>query len=183
MNSTIEKLDAAQNELNSVEQTHRGAWAHGMALRHLWAEREEEILHLLSEQGLPDVMNPTSDTGWLLAYASSPMTSRLPALKVMLDISESSQQFKEACEIIGPIIDRIAVLEAQLEAENAERGKLSNALREAEELARAKAEAALGRDPTVLAARKALEAAQPAPVPEPPALIRGRQTIPQPALA
>ena len=154
-----------------------------MALRHLWAEREAEILHLLSEQGLPDVMNPTSDAGWLLAYASSPMTSRLPALKVMLDISESSQHFKDACKIIGPIMDLIAKLEAELEMENAERGALANALREAEDLARAKAEAALGRDPTVLAARKALEAAQPAPAAEPPALIRGRQTIPQPALA
>ena len=139
MNSTIEKLEAAQNELNSVEQTHRGAWAHGMALRHLWAEREEEILHLLSEQGMPDVMNPTSDAGWLLAYASSPMTSRLPALKAMYDISEASTQFRDSCKIIGPIMDLIAKLEAEAQAESHEYALKLRAIADAEEVAMAKA--------------------------------------------
>ena len=63
---TIHKLESAQNELNKVEAHHRGAYAHGMALKQLWAEKQAEVLHLLSEQGMPDVMNPihSRPTGW-----------------------------------------------------------------------------------------------------------------------
>lgn len=52
-------------------------------------------------------------------------------------------------------------------------------IRETEEAARRVAEERLAKDPAVIAARKALAAAQPALVPAtPPALVRGKVDLP-----
>ena len=172
MNSTIEKLDSAQHELNKVEAHNRGAYAHGMALKQLWAEKQAEVLHLLSEQGMPDVMNPISDAGWLLAYASSPMTSRIPVLKAMYDISQASTHFKEACELIQPILDRVAKLEAEVLEENRAYALKLRAIADAEEAALAKAMLAAAADPAIAKLRSQAEAVRPANI-DPP-IFRGK---------
>jgi hypothetical protein len=182
-----QQLEAVKHEIGHVLHHHRCAYVNGMALRNLYSEKEKTFLFSLSQHPAAEVLRIPNCLSHMNSLAASSLGSDFGTLKILLDLSEASAEFQEAYAIIQPRVDRVAELEAEILEENAAAGRAANALAEAIEAARVAAEASAMKAPGVLAAQKALAAAQPALVPDavidtsPP--FRGRVKIEEPALA
>jgi hypothetical protein len=175
-----QQLEAAKNAVGSVLHNTRCAYTNGMALRQLYTEKEKHFLFNLSEHSAPEVLRIPNCLSHINNIATTSLGSNFGTLKILLDLSEASAEFQEAYSILQPMVDRVAELEAEIQAETETASRALHALHEAEDAARQAAESKAMRDPAVIAARKALEDSQPALVPEaaePAPLIRGRQKL------
>lgn len=159
-----QQLEAAKTELGGVFITHRSCYTSIMALRQLYKEREEAFKINLTNH---PAGNPL-ELGQALSHTFTTMrgSSEFLNLKAALDYAEALPETTAALEIVSPIVARIRELEAAILSEREAANRAAHALQEAEEAARAAAELKLAKDPLVIAARKALEAAQPALVPD-----------------
>jgi aminopeptidase N len=180
-------LEAVKHEIGHILHNVQCAYVNGMALRNLYTEKERHFLFNLSQHPAAEVLRIPNCLSHMNSLAASSLGSDFGTLKILLDLSEQSAEFQEAHGILQPLVDRVAELEAEIMEENAVAGRAANALAEAIEAARQAAEDKLAKDPAVIAARKALDAAQPALVPQ-PALdtsppFRGKVKIEEPALA
>jgi hypothetical protein len=181
------QLEAVKNEIGHVLHHHRCAYVNGMALRNLYTEKERHFLFNLSQHPAAEVLRIPNCHGHMHNLAASSVGQDFGTLKILLDLSEASAEFREAHAILQPLVDRVAQLEGEIEAERETAGRAAHVLAEAEDAARQAAQEKAMKDPAVVAARKALEAAQPALVPDvavdtsPP--FRGKVAIVEPALA
>jgi len=162
-----QELENIKNATGNIPHNVRCAYVNGMNLRSLYAEMEKDILFNLGEHPAPEVLRLGNCAGHMFGHVRAKDGNSFATLKIMLDLSEASDAFKESYAVLQPMLDRIAELEAEILAERETAALALHALNEAEAAAREKAEALLAKDPTVAAARKALEAAQPALVPVP----------------
>ena len=181
-----QQLEAVKHEIGNVLHNTRCAYTNGMALRQLYTEKEKHFLFNLSQHPAAEVLRIPNCVSHMNNLATTSLGSGLGTLKILLDLSEASAEFQEAYSILQPMVDRVAELEAEIQDERNTAGRAAHALAEAIEVARLAAESKAMRDPAVVAAQKAHEAAQPALVPEavdtsPP--FRGRVALEEPALA
>jgi hypothetical protein len=181
------QLEAVKHEIGHILHNVQCAYVNGMALRNLYSEKEGHFLFNLSQHPAPEVLRIPNCIGHMNQLAASSVGQDFGTLKILLDLSSASAEFQEAHSIIQPLVDRVAELEAEIEDERNTAGRAANALAEAEAAARQAAEDKLAKDPAVIAARKAFDAAQPALVPQ-PALdtsppFRGKVKIEEPVLA
>jgi hypothetical protein len=181
-----QQLEAVKLEIGNIPHNPRCAYVNGMALRQLFAEREQAFLFTLSQHPAPEVLNIGNSLNHIYTHAQSDTGHGFSNLKAIVDLSENSHAFKTAYALIQPLVDRVAVLESEIQAEMEAESRARSALHEAEEAARAAAEEKLAKDPAVIAARKAFEAAQPALVAEPTpdiVLTRGKVKLEEQAQA
>ena len=157
--TTTEQLEAVRNQIGDISHNVRCAYVNTMVLRHLYEEKESLFNFSLCEHPAPQVLNIQNSAAHMAGFVTTGMLQEFTATKTALDLAEASDAWKEANGIIGPLVDEIRKLEAQIERENAEHGARLRALAEAEEAATAAALAKVDRDPKVIAARQALEAA------------------------
>lgn len=167
MTITEQKLELAKDKIGNVLHHHRCAYVNGISLRDLYADKERVFLASLSQHSAPQVLRIPNCHSHVHHLTVSAMGGDFGTLKILLDLSEASAEFKEAYQILQPLVDRVAELEAEIEDERLVAAEASNKLRDAVEAARLAAEEKLAKDPAVLAAQKAFEAAQPALVPAP----------------
>ena len=175
-----QQLEAVKHEIGNVLHNTRCAYTNGMALRQLYTEKEKHFLFNLSQHPAAEVLRIPNCVSHMNNLATTSLGSGLGTLKILLDLSEASAEFQEAYSILQPMVDRVAELEAEIQDERNTAGRAAHALAEAIEVARIAAEDKVAKDPAVIAARKALEAAQPALVPvpaEPEKPFRGKIRI------
>ena len=170
--TTIQKIEAAKYEVHVLDEGIRGIYAHGAALRQLVQEKDREILSTLSFCGWPDPFNVMADASIVIALTTSAPMVSLPILKELLRVCEASQEFQTACQIIEPMLEKVAALEAEADSEAAIYAGQLNAIRDAEEAAAVKASIALDKDPALAKLRAAAETARPAHIEPPP--FRGK---------
>lgn len=174
--NTSEKIEAARNEVGSVPQHHIDAYCTGMALRLLHAKLEKQFLNSLASNPIAEPLNPSSSIGHVLGLVRGRDFADFSALETALRLNEASDHFKTAYEIMQPLVDRVAALEADLQAEVEAYAEKLHAIRAAEETALEKARLALEKDPAVAKLRSQAEAVRPAHI-EPEPLFRGRVEI------
>lgn len=168
--TTTEKIEFAKDAVGNVPAHHSCAFVNGSALRNLYAEREPSFLFNLAVNGAPTPLVVPNSTSHIFNYIRTEDASEFLAIRAALEIAEASPAFREACEIMEPLLAEVRRLEQQLADEIAEHGVKCNALQVAESAALEKAKAIADKDPAVVAARQALEKFS-------GPLIRGKQTL------
>jgi hypothetical protein len=163
------------NRLNSVSNTHRLAFLRAAGLRDFIAANTGPLQTALIHGGTVDLLSPGNNMSGIIPVFRSDTVSDQIAANFALQLIEASDDYKEAVEIMEPILAQIDQDNRQIvERQRAENEALV-AEREAMERARAKALAAVDKDPAVLKARAALAALQPAPAPVDPAILKARE--------
>lgn len=164
MKSILEQIAVIKSEISSLPHTVRSVYTNGTALRNIWLEKRAELLGELSRHPSPDPMDIPNGTSHPYGFVRSPVFTEVAMLRLVLDISEASPEFQEACNLIEPQLAKITVLEAEHAAAVDLKGRKLAALRDAETAALEAARAAALESPAVVKARRDLEALdQPAP--------------------
>jgi hypothetical protein len=174
--TTPEKIEATKNEVGNQLVSHIQAYCSGMALRELHAELKTRFLFELGMNPAPEPFNTSNCKGHVLGLIRGTTFIEFASLETALRINEASEHFKEAYAIMQPLIDRVAELEAELQAEVETYAEKLHAIRSAEETALEKARLALEKDQNISKLRSQAEAVRPPHI-EPPTVFRGRVEI------
>ena len=127
-------------------------------MRRYIAEREAQLVFDLTATHAANPLDPGDKFANLLGIIRSEFFLELAAMTALWKSFRDTDEHLAAVDIVKPMLEEIAALEAQLEAENTERGAKLAALAKAEETALERAQAAALADPAVITARRALEA-------------------------
>ena len=167
------------NRLNSVSYTHSLAFLRAAGLRDFIAANKGPLQTALIHGGTGDLFSPSINLSGIIPVFRSDTVSDQIAASFALQLIEASDDYKEAVEVMEPILAQIAEDNRQLEARQKAEGAALVAEQEATERAQAKALAAVEKDPAVLKARAALAAfADPSPAPADPAAATPRLGVP-----
>ena len=164
------------NRLNSVSYTHSLAFLRAAGLRDFIAANKGPLQTALIHGGTVDLFSPSINLSGVIPVFRSDTVSDQIAASFALQLIEASDEYREAVEVIEPLLALVAEDNRRIEARQKAEGAALVAEREATERAQAKALAAVEKDPAVLKARAALAAfAGPAPAPVDPALDLDRE--------
>jgi hypothetical protein len=180
MTITEQKLELTKDAIGNVLEHHRASYVNGMAIRNLLAEREPGFMVNLNVHGTPQPLNIPNCTSHVYTYLQTQHARDFLGIRAAHEISEKNPDFLEAFAILDPLVSEYRRLQGEIATERLVAAEASNKLQEAVEAARLAAEEKLAKDPAVLAAQKAFEAAQPALVPEPTpdiVLTRGKMKL------
>jgi predicted RNA-binding Zn ribbon-like protein len=171
MSNTAQQLAEAKSAVGNVSHTLRAAWTNVHCLREILAQRSNHLAAAFSQHPAPNPLHLGNSThhAFLTAREAS---SDYVALRVSLDLVESSEDFKQADSILTPLVAKVRELEAQLQAEEAAESRARQDKLNALEAAKAEAIAKIEAD-------FAEPEPEPAPSPAPP--FRGKNI--RPALA
>lgn len=174
--NTSEKIEAAKNELGNIPGNHLEAYTTGMALRLLHSELEKDFLRSLASNPEANPLQVQNSKGHVLGLVRGRGFADFAALETALKANEVSEHFREAFAIVHPLVERVATLEAELQAEVDTYAEKLRVIHAAEETALEKARLALEKDQNISKLRSQAEAVRPAHI-EPPPLFRGRVEI------
>ena len=167
MTNTKKLAEAAQNEVAHVPGNHQCAYSNGMALRQLLAEKEAGFHFNLQTHPAPQPLHIPRCVGHVFNYLKSDSADEFLRIKMALEISEASPAFQAACKILDPLVAEVRRLEALILDEQTASGQKLAAIREAEDAAIAKAQAALESDPAVKKLKEQAEQTRPAHIEAP----------------
>ena len=164
------------NRLNSVSYTHSLAFLRAAGLRDFIAANKGPVEDALIHGGTVDLFSPSINLSGVISVFRADKVSDQIAASFALKMIEASDHYREAVEIMQPILAQIAEDNRQIVERQAAESAALVAEREATERAQAKALAAVEKDPAVMKARAALAAfAGPAPAPVDPAVATVRR--------
>jgi hypothetical protein len=146
-----------RDQIDGIAADRRIAYVHTLAARMAVGQLEGQArAALLNFRGGEDLANPANTVGTILSFARSDAGRDLAAARIVLNLLESSTEFKSAFAILNPLHQELAEA-VEREAAEAHDERLALAAVEAAELAaRAKVEARIQADPAVTKARQAL---------------------------
>jgi hypothetical protein len=172
----FERITDTLDRLNGVSPEHRIAYLRGVALRKHIAEITAPLVTRITGCGVGDFFSSSANLVWCVSdYTNVAGFAELTSARLGLELLESSEVYKTGCEIMEPLLDLIDQDNRLIAERQAAESEALVAEREAMERARAKALAAVDKDPAVLKARAALAALQPAPAPVDPAILKARE--------
>ena len=177
MTNTQNLLDEAKIAVRSQDVQQTASYVSGMALRAIHDDLRKDFLQSLREHPTPDPLNITNGSGHVFALLRSDRFKHFSAAKTALEVSDESQAFKDAFLVLTPLVAEVARLEGVLEAEQRDYGNQLNAIREAQDFATAKAQAALDSDPKIQKMLEAAEASRPSHVEQDLRIFRGRVVL------
>lgn len=147
------KLSSVRQEIENQPHDLRAAWCNVTGLRELVAERSQSLAAAFSRHPSPDPLSPNSKSHPFTAARDA--SQEYVALKLSLDLLETSEDFKQAEKVISPLVAEVLRLEAQLREDQHAAAQVIAARDQA--IATAKAEA--------IAEIEERFAAEPAPAP------------------
>jgi hypothetical protein len=176
MTNTQTLLEAAIQEVEGTLAHHQAIYTNGIALSSRAETARIEFMNRI--RGTSGDGSPLNlQKGWpeIENILGSESVSRYLVASAVATAVQASPAFQEADAIITPLIADVRRLEALIEAEQTAYGQKLAAIRDAEEAAISKAQAALEADPAVKKLREQAEAARPSHIEPPP--FRGKVAL------
>ena len=165
MKNITQKIEAVRHEVGNILHHHRCAFVNVRALQQVRNERLAQMKFALQQHAAPEIFSISNSLARPFAFVRSEEAHIHASIQATLTVWENAEEFLEAESIIQPLLDQLAVLEAEQAAANLAAGEAESKRRNAMDEAKAQAISAIERE-------FALPEPQPEQEPEKP--FRGR---------